>query len=207
MALVVPASRLIDVERLIRRAAGALAEDLAVYWPSAGRNELPEANVTLHLAATLREAGFAVFAEAHSAGTGTERRHDLLALRCGDGTLIACEAKRLYNGQQAQRMRQDAQRLKEFAPLEGEDHLAPGVELMDRIGVLAATTWNEGYARWFAGEDAADVSDEALDPIWEALLKHATRWGACPLQDDWTTGARRTQWLVFAAIPLPPRPA
>jgi len=187
-----------DVMKIVRKGGYYLGESLWEYWPSKGNNEVPEANVTLHVGRALAEAGFAVFAEAHGEDSGTDKRHDLLAYSRPANTVVACEFKRLYSGEKANQMLHDVRRLGAFRPIDNE------VANSEQFGVLAATTWDVEYARWWVHGGG----DRFLKGAWagfdkETVLKDA-QWGTLVLQavEDWAEPNAKWHYFLYAVFPL-----
>jgi hypothetical protein len=146
------------VARLVRRAANLMAESLWEYWPSNGKNEIPERNVTLHLGLALQQAGYRLYAEAH-AKDATDLRVDLLAFNPEHKVTVVAECKRLYSPQKCAEMAEDLERLRSFIPREA--YLGS-----KSFGVLAATTWQDDIVKWWSTADAAPPTEH---PAWKKL--------------------------------------
>jgi hypothetical protein len=138
-----------DVARIVRRGALYLAESLWEYWPASGNNDIPERNVSLHLARAFAERGFLCYGEANPRDR-TDARLDLLALHESRDVLAMVESKRLYEPEHVEAMLGDAERIRTFRPQEHEDDR---VGKAARFGVLAATTWSDEAAAWWAATD------------------------------------------------------
>lgn len=191
-----------ELERIVRRGASSLAESLNFYWPSNGLNEIPEANQALHVGHAFLDAGFLAFAEAHRDGD-TSKRFDLLALEPRAATLVVGEFKRVFS-KTVGGLASDAQRIIEFSPRASPRLERTAGELKSAFGLVAGTTWSQGYAEWFLDDDEAaeDPSGGDLDSLWKLIAHRDAVWGAQPLiaQRSASEGAPRvaTQWFVFA---------
>jgi hypothetical protein len=195
----------LDIERFVRRGAASLAESLHFYWPSTGRNEIPERNISLHVAHAFIDASFLCYGEAHT-NDKTNLHVDLLAVHPAAGVFVAGEFKRLYDGAQARAMVEDAARLQQFKMQQRSQLRHPGLQIARQFGLLAATTWDEKYARWFtttAGK-ALDPTGGAFDQLLKMLPQKDTIWNAHTLINyhDADADRDRTQWLVYALFPL-----
>lgn len=200
-----PMNRL-DIELLVRSAASTLSEALHLYWPAAGKNEIAERNISLHLAGSAQRSGFAVYGEGHSQGE-TSARYDLICLNAREQTLLVGECKRLFNQAGARSMKQDVERIRRFRLNERSDALQPELEVAQRFGVLAATTWQPEYAEWFiSGNKQPDPSVDFYE-LFRAVGSRAT-WGACPIQyykprPGEPSSSPVTHWLVYVVFDLP----
>ncbi|TAK29414.1 MAG: hypothetical protein EPO40_10395 [Myxococcaceae bacterium] len=197
---------LIDIERILRRGASSLAESLHFYWPSHGNNEVPEANIELHLAHALLESGFFVYGQAHPSGTANTRL-DTVAVDPRNKVHVVAEFKRLYNVDQARAMVADAERIIAWTPqAQGWRH--PGLNFGRKFGLLAATTWKAEFAKWFTTDDAKmrdpTGDDGPFDELWKKLPKQRTIWDALPLTSYHVAGRKKLegQWLVYALFEL-----
>ncbi len=152
-----------DVARIVRCGGLYLAEALWEYWPPSGRNEIPERNVSLHLARAFAERGFLCFAETNPRDR-TDERLDLLALHESRDALVMVESKRLYSPEQVEAMLTDAERICAYRP---QDREADRIGSAARFGVLVATTWNDEAAAWWAATDGSWSAGQAR---WDAFL-------------------------------------
>jgi len=196
----------IDIERIVRRGAASLAESVHFYWPSAKlQNEIPERNITLHLAHAFLSEGFLTYGEAHPDGSA-DSFLDLLALQPHQKVVVACEFKRLYGDERyAQAVVNDAQKVLAFKMQQSPALRHPELEVTHGFGLLAAITWLENYARWFTTQEDAptDPTRGAFGQL-HAALPSETIWNAYALSDGRDeAGKRRTHWLVYALFPLP----
>ena len=195
--------RAIEIERLVRRAANSMADSLHFYWPSLGRNDIPERNISAHFAHVLLDHDFLLYAEAHPEDTA--RRHlDLLAIHPTRDTLVAAEFKRIYSTETVGAMVADLDRIRSWRL--GQDRGHHQLRVHHRFGVLAATTWNPKYASWFNTTDLSheDPTAGLLDGLWKELPSDDVVWGSIVLIDDVPVGRRErtTEWLVYVVFPL-----
>jgi hypothetical protein len=167
-----------ELQHMVVKASGSLANSLVEYWPSEGNNEFCEQNAVMHLACILNNSGFCVYGECHFKG-GTDKRLDLLALRSKDAAQIMVEAKRLYSAEKVAEIIDDVNRLVNFRLIDKE---LDGV-LKDKFCVLLATTWNDGYAQWWSSANGEEPTDNAN---WAKLNGHPALqeaiWGSQVLQ-------------------------
>lgn len=201
-----------QIERLIRRGGMYFAESLWEYWPSERTNELPERNISLHLARSFGEAGFASFAEVHTREK-TDQRIDFLTYNPQLNTLLLAESKRLYSKAQLRSLLEDTQRILDFRPLET---VSDAIAKAQRYGALLATTWDRHIATWWA-TDSVNNSDnekgwpagaEVFDnfvvekPALKNLLTNAS-WGSLELQgfDQYQTTDCKHHYLLYAIFP------
>jgi len=191
------------IEQIVREGASSLSESSYFYWPSTGENEFPEANVTVHLGRAFLDRGFLCFAEAHKRES-TEVHLDLLALNPTDGTLVLCEFKRLYSAEKIRSLTDDVHRIRDFRLQRGG--------LRDKrlrargpvFGLIAGTTWDEGYARWRdleQGDDPTRADD--LEKLRRTLGGEGVDWGCCVLCYQAKEDRREEmQWLLYALFAL-----
>ncbi len=200
------AAMLLQIERLVRRGAGSMGSSLHLSWPQSGYNEIPEANVQLHVGHALLAGGWATFVEAHRAH-GAETRGDLLAVEPERRVLLVGEFKRLYSTDQAKLLRDDFERVVELAhhpqPTENRH---PGLEPFphERFGLLAGTTHDERYARWFHSYEVRpeDPTGGAFSDLCRSVGTQA-RWDAATLNDYVDArGTRRQHWLCYVIFPI-----
>jgi hypothetical protein len=151
----------VEVVRIVRRGALYLAESLSDYWPPSGENDLPERNISLHMAQAFAEQGFRCYGEVNPCDR-TDERLDLLAFQPAGKTVVVIECKKLHQPERLEDMLRDAERILAFRP---QDRYSPELTSASRFGVLAASTWNDKAAAWWA----------ATDGIWDA---GEARWGA-----------------------------
>jgi hypothetical protein len=193
----------IEIERLVRRGAMSMADSLHFYWPSIGRNDIPERNISAHLAHVLLANDFFVYAEAHTHDSANVHL-DLLALHPSKETLIAGEFKRLYSKEKALAMVSDLERLRAWRLSQDRGHSQ--LRTPHRFGLLAATTWNRAYADWFntRAKNPPDPTDGALASLWAELQGVDVLWGTIVLLDEAPIEGmpRTTEWLVYVIFPL-----
>jgi hypothetical protein len=194
---------LIDLERIVRQGAAALAESTRLCWPPVEAipgsvNALIEANLALHLGHALLHAGFLTCAEAY----GQPRRSDLLALHPTGRALVAVELKRFDGQGGAGALQHDLAKLAALQP----EAARPGqaaLAVETRYGLLAGTTRNKEYARWFTTmEEGSLAPTTALAELHEHLPGD-TVWNGYALNDHVDAqGQRQTQWLLYALFQL-----
>jgi hypothetical protein len=192
------AMKLIDVERIIRRGAGSLAESLHFYWPSTGNNEVPESNIALHLGRAFMDEGFLAYSNAHTKDD-VKVHLDLMAMQPRAQILVAGEFKRIYNSDQVRKLVDDLTRILKFRPQDDAQLRHAGLNVGESFGLLAGTTHNEKYAHWFA-TDETNIGDETgghLDGLWQQLRRADPIYNAYPLSDYWFGGVRHTHWLLY----------
>lgn len=193
----------IEIERIVRRGAMSMADSPHFYWPSVGRNDVPERNISLHLGHVLLANDFFLFAEAHNHDDANVHL-DLLALHPSKETLIAGEFKRLYSNEKAWAMVADLDRLRAWQL--GQDRGHSQLRTSHRFGLLAATTWSRPYAEWFntRAKNPPDPTDGALAKLWAELPGRDVLWGAVVLLDEAPIAgmSKTTEWLVYAIFPL-----
>lgn len=149
------------IERAVRHGAFYMSESLADYWPTNGNNELSERNISLHLSHSFAERGFRLYAEAHP-DEGVNRRIDMLALDIERRVSVACEFKRLYSTGKLEEVLNDVQRLLEYRP-------RGACGDFKRYGLIAASTWHDGYAKWWSTMDGARPTEH---DCWRRMEDH-----------------------------------
>jgi hypothetical protein len=180
----------------------SMSDSLHFYWPSIGRNDIPERNISAHLSHVLLVNDFFLYAEAHTDDSASMHL-DLLALHPSKDTLVAGEFKRLYTSEKAWAMVEDLSRLRKWRL--GQDRGHPQLRASHRFGVLAGTTWNRRYAEWFNDEkNPTDPTDGALTQLWRELPGNDVLWGTVVILDEAPikSSAKTTEWLVYAIFPL-----
>ena len=162
-----------DLERIVRHAGHLMAESLWEYWPTAKDNDLPEINISLHLAIALHENGFNCFADGNWKNS-TDKRLDFLAINPETGIAICGEFKKLFSAEQCESMTEDLERIKSFVPL---DHCR---KYKPKFGILAATTFKPSIVKWWSTKDGGTPTNHE---IWNKLSKelHNAYWGSIPL--------------------------
>lgn len=162
-----------SVARLVRKSASLLAESLWEYWPTEGHNEISERNITLHLAVAFQNAGYRLYAEAHTKGQ-TNRRIDFVAFNPEASTSVLAECKRLYSAEKCSEIVEDVDRLRAFVPLDS------GLGKRS-FGVVAATTWNRSIVEWWSSSGAPPPGTHTSWPALGSALKGSHR-GSMVLQ-------------------------
>lgn len=180
---------LADLERILRQGAASLAEGLNVLRLPSPSASL-EANVALQLGRGLLNAGFLTYAEAYGAG-----RTNLFAIHPAKGALVVAEVKRLDGHGGTGSVLYDRARLATFALPDG----APRLGLVPRYGILAGTSANREYARWFTTMQTGPIAPTGELAALEEQLPPDTIWNGYALSDvaD-AAGQRRTEWLLYA---------
>ena len=68
------------VERILRKGLYSLSDSLYQYWPvGSSQNEIPEVNISIHVAGALINAGYCVYGEYRSSDGVDTVAHDLYA--------------------------------------------------------------------------------------------------------------------------------
>lgn len=192
-----------DIEALLVQGAASLKESLTLYWPSCGKNDVPEVNISIHLGSVLAANGFLLFADVHDLDNANVRL-DLLALRRTAETLVLAEFKRLWNPETARAMANDLARLRawRFAASRAQQDF----RVTHRFGVLAATTWDQRYVDWFSNpaRTATDPSGGGLASIAAGISSEDARWGSTLILKDAPVENRgpTDEWLVYVVFPL-----
>jgi hypothetical protein len=124
------------LDDIMTRAATSLADALATYWPTLGNTGLHERNLSMHVAAALVNAEFAVFGEAHADG-GASSRYDLVACSRQRDLFIVAEFKQLWTPSRMRDMWHDLARLQEFQPVPRNPAVTPQPNM---LGLIAALT-------------------------------------------------------------------
>jgi hypothetical protein len=119
------------------------AANLKRFWPAQLFDleySPKERNLTLYLGSEFLQAGYVVFHEVPMAAEQdtSKGRIDMVALS-GD-VLISCEAKRLYDSDEAVQICHDIKRMSTYVP--HPEALASGVGITDRITFIIAQTNN-----------------------------------------------------------------
>jgi hypothetical protein len=176
---------------IVRDAVRDLQAGLAVYWPSGGENEMPEAHALGAIGRALGRAGFHVFHEVQCPSKDTVGHVDLLAISMRRSACIAVEGKRLYDGRGCDAMLADWKRL-------GTGHLACDWKVPQakrHFRMMVTTTWQDNIREWWTG--TSEVPVRRRHPSWKAL--RAETAGAflggtyVQTRDGWGD-----QWLLFA---------
>lgn len=192
-----------EIEALVRRGAASLTESLGCYWPSCGKNDVPEVNISLHVGAVLAANGFLTYADVHDFDKANIRL-DLLGLHRAKQTLVLAEFKRLWNPKSARAMANDLARLRAWRLADSRVH--PDVRVAHRYAVLAATTWNKRYIDWFtdSSKRSVDPSRGGLTRIAEGIPGDEARWGSILILRDAPVEKRgpTDEWLVYVVFPL-----
>jgi len=192
-----------DVVDLLKRCASSMTESLRFYWPSGGKNDVPEVNITVHLGSVLGASGFLIYADAHELDNAGVRL-DLLGLHQAKQTLVLGEFKRLWNPAMADAMVLDLGRVRAWRLAEAR--LRTEFRVAHRYGVLAATTWDDQYVEWFtdSAKRTTGPSSRGLGPLASAILGDDVRWGSILILKDAPVAIRgpTEEWLVYVVFPL-----
>lgn len=176
-----------------------LARDLERFWPSHGRNEMGEANLTIHAMRACADFGMATFGEVPVLRDAIPNgRIDGFAF--DDELALGLECKRLYSAEKAAQLAGDLLRLRtchvptsESCPLPASKHT---------VACVLASTWDLEITRWWDSLEGIPKSGGADG--WESLRSALapTRRAVFHLQDgaSWDWGQ---QYLLAAYIERP----
>jgi len=192
----------IEIERIVRLGAESLADSIYYYWPSSGDNEIPEANITVHLGRAFLNSGFLCFAEAHTRDK-VKPHLDLVALSPSDGTVVVSQFKRIFNPERVNSLTKDVAAIRDFR-LQDKNWRDERLESGRAFGLVAGTTWMPEYAKWWAQDNCIDPTrDEALKALDAAIGKHDVDWGIRALSSTGSkTKGLEQQWLLYCIFDL-----
>lgn len=154
------------LDDIMTRAATSLADALATYWPTHGNTGLHERNLSMHVAAALVNAEFAVFGEAHAEGSSSSR-YDLVACSRQRDLFIVAEFKQLWTPSRMRDMWHDLARLREFQPVSRIPAATPQPKM---LGLIAALTEYDVQNIRRLEDHATVVSGATASPIETARL-------------------------------------
>ena len=139
-----------SISKLADQGIRSLRKSLWAYWPARHGNDMPERNITAHTAHVFLKAGWLIYAEPVFPRS-SQQHLDLMALHKSSRTMIAIEAKRLYEGEKAKNLAEDAQRIRNFKLVQKNAEFMP----KKRFGLLLAFTWQPEIRKWWiAGKHA-----------------------------------------------------
>ena len=193
----------IEIESIIRRGATFLSECIYTYWPSNGNNEIPEANITMHLGHSFIEKGFITFAEAHTKDS-VKNRIDFLAIHPSRGILVLGEFKRIYSSEKLKSSINDVKKIYEFKP-QRPPRCDERLKIKNGYGFIAGTTWDPKYAEWWNAEDVDDPSrDNVFDDLLKKINNENANWGSVVLGSEYDKNSGKTiqHWLLYVLFPI-----
>jgi hypothetical protein len=179
------------IASIVATAVRDLAAGLSVYWPSERNNEMAEAHAVAALGRAFDRAGFHVFHEVQCRTAGNVGHIDLLALSVARSACVAVEGKRLYDGNGAEAVLVDWERLGNTRL--ANEHGFPALDHHYRM--LLTTSWQENIREWWLGN--AEVPSRRRDVAW-GKLREATgnaHMNGSLIQWDPHWGE---QWLLYA---------
>lgn len=183
-----------ELQSAIKQAVQTMSSALTVFWPSAGKNDMGEANLSMHFGAALQGQQFHIFSEvwleqlrrAKDEPDDARSRIDLLAVR--DGWFIGSEAKRLYQDpSKALQIVADWERMKTHRPTTAFGNPTP----KRWTRVLLATTWQDDIAETWTTRNSAKGGGWG---VLAGALQEAELVGQEILQEDRHWGKQRLLW-------------
>lgn len=187
-----------DIARTTRRGAQRLSEALWELWSSLEDDEMPEANLWLHVAHAFSDAGFLPFAGAPFGPEEDAERLHLLLWNPREKVLVAAQARRLDEPDACRELIADVDRMGGLDPqdLDEPEHA---------FGLLLVETWDEDIASWWSSLEGEPPSD---DSCWTALADHPAledaHWGSVVLQgfDEDRSDEEDFQHFLYCVFPI-----
>ena len=148
------------VERILRKGLYSLSDSLYQYWPvGSSQNEIPEVNISIHVAGALINAGYCVYGEYRSSEGVDTVAHDLYAFLPSTNEQIVMEFKRFPKTDAEASVSTDIQRIK--SNWAGRKAL----------GAVVFLTQSSNFMQWWLS-DEREPSSMGTAREWQLLDKH-----------------------------------
>lgn len=148
------------IERIVRRGVYSLCDSLYQEWPLPDgdlRNEISEANITIHLSHAFLSAEFCAFSEFR---IGNSEHHDLVVFHPEMDEYVVVECKR-YLATDAQGLSHDISRLNQWWSNKQKPSIA----------VVIAMTRVQDVRNWWIDPDRGDVPEGKRSLEWRELSR------------------------------------